>query len=141
MASALGSDDASKQLPTTLRQAKPCGILGTRYGNFSQARLDVRALHRRRALPKVGRLAHVVVWGERLLILPDGVHTRMVLQVLPDTRQMLDDRDAQALQLRLIADPRLHEDLGRLDGAEREYHFESCANAMGPAIVNHLHAS
>src|SRR5262249_62317772 len=124
MASAPGSDDTSKHLPTTLRQAKPCGILGARYGNLPQAHLYVRALHLRLACPKQCRLSQVVARRKRLLILPDAAKTRMVLKVLPDTRQMLDDRDAQALQVGLIADPRLHEDLGRLDGAEREHHLE-----------------
>ena len=59
----------------------------------------------------------------------------MVLQSTPDPRQMLDDRDAETLQLAFIADARLHQHLGRMHGAKRQDDLPSRRDAMALAVV------
>jgi len=49
------------------------------------------------ALPVIGRFSAVVARRERVLILPDTIETRMVLQVLADAGKVLADGDAVSL--------------------------------------------
>ena len=42
---------------------------------------------------------------------------------------------SQALQVRCVANARLHQHLRCLDRAERKHHFDSCADAVGCAAI------
>src|SRR5215471_19708324 len=62
----------------------------------------------------------------------------MVLEILPDARQMLDYGNPEATEFGLIADTGLHQYLRRVDGAERQDDFVTRANTMISAVVENL---
>jgi hypothetical protein len=64
----------------------------------------------------------------------------MILEVTTDTRQMLYDGDAVALQLLVISDARLHEHLGSVDGAEGQHDLSACAHRLVGSPPTELHA-
>src|SRR6202022_732641 len=63
----------------------------------------------------------------------------MVLEILPDTRKMLDDRDIEGTQRGLVADTGVHEHLGRVDRAETEDNFQPGPYAEVLAVIDKLH--
>src|SRR5262249_25549757 len=76
-----------------------------------------------------------------LLALPNATcEQRVILDVASHARKVLQDIDAEAMQLLLISHARLHQDLGRVDGSEREHDLTSCANALHSSLVQDLHA-
>ena len=79
--------------------------------------------------------AHFVVQG-RLVALVDQARLQVVLQVLPDTRQVGQHVDAVLLQLGGLADTGEHEDLRGSDGAGGEDHLALGADhLLPPALV------
>src|SRR5580692_11676017 len=67
--------------------------------------------------------------------------TRMILEVLPYTGEILHNRNSEALQLGLIAYAGLHQYFGSIDRTERKHHLKTRADANGFAVVRNLHAS
>jgi hypothetical protein len=63
----------------------------------------------------------------------------VVLEVLPDARKVLDERDAEGTQGGLVADTRVHEHLGRVDRTEGEDNFPLDSNVEPPARLDKLH--
>src|SRR5262245_19926729 len=64
----------------------------------------------------------------------------MVLEPVPDSREMLNQRDSKAPQFGLVADARLHEDLRRVYRAKRQNHLPRCMNATRASSIGNLHA-
>src|SRR5690349_12043948 len=65
--------------------------------------------------------------------------SRMVLKVPPDAGEMLYNRNSEALQFRLIAATRLHQNLRSVNRTKRQHYLEVRADAMGFAVVENLH--
>src|SRR5262245_43030487 len=64
----------------------------------------------------------------------------MVLKSTADSRQVLDDSDSETPQLAFIADARLHQHLGRMDGTQRQDDLPCRRDAMKLAVVRKLHS-
>lgn len=63
----------------------------------------------------------------------------MVLVVLPYPGQVLAHRNAMAPQFLLGPDPGLHQELGRVDRAQRQHHLARGAEHARLAIEQHFH--
>ena len=74
--------------------------------------------------------AGVIGRGNRTARLPCHGQQSVVMQVLPDAGQILDERDADLLQMRLRADPREHQDPRALDRPAADDHL-----AIGPHLA------
>ncbi len=72
-------------------------------------------------------------------MLPQAADARVVLEVLPDARKVLYDRDTERTQRGLVADTRVHEHLGRVDRAEAEDNFPPGRYAEVLALMDKLH--
>src|SRR6266853_1796990 len=105
--------------PRSRRWIELGACLGTADRYFTQACLQIRSVKTRIALPEERCLTSVVAGSERLLVFPDTANTKMILKVLPHPWKMLDDRYAKALQLSLIANARKHQNLWRVNRAQR----------------------
>jgi hypothetical protein len=105
-------------------RADRTGQVQAREWEFDLGYLHVRSFEAGIALPEDGCLARVVAGRKWLRELPHaaGDH-EVVLEVLSNARQMLHHRYAQGSQFIPIADPRLHQELWRVDGAERQHNF------------------
>ena len=62
------------------------------------------------------------------------VHLEMVLEVLPDARQVVDDVDAEGRELVRVADPRELEELRRVDRPAAEDHLAGPHDLRPPAV-------
>ena len=70
----------------------------------------------------------------------DTVESNMVLKILTYTWKVLQDRNSESVQLRLVADAGLHQYLRGMYRAERQHHFEPRANSMDLALMKNFHA-
>ena len=90
--------------------------------------------------PEEGNLGGIVPRGREIGVLPQAPDVDMVLEVLPDARKMLYDRDAEGTQRGLVPDARMHEHLGGVDRAQGEDDFAPGRNAEVLALMHKLHA-
>src|SRR5580704_1057013 len=140
MTSAHRTHDATKHCPRIRRWVEfGCSLSATEHG-FSLHSLQIWSVQSRIALPEESCLARIIAWRRRLLIFPDTTNTEVILEVLPRSRKMLQNRDSESLQRGLAADTGLHQHLRRMDRTQGQYHLKPRANAMRLAIVEKLHA-
>src|ERR1700732_3669496 len=135
MAPTFRSYDAHKKRPAAIWQTKSSSILCARLCRLSLASLQVRGVFPGVALPEVCRLGPVVMWGERLLILPDTADTRVILKVAPDTRQVVHHRYSQAFKPNPVPNPRQHQRFGCVYRAQKEHHFKSSSNGLDLSVI------
>src|SRR5262249_7494638 len=65
----------------------------------------------------------------------------VVLEVSTDTRQVLDDRDAEAMQLRLVTDARLHKQFWCVNGSQGQHDLCRGANAVQLVVAYELNSA
>src|SRR5262249_54356878 len=107
--------------------------------NLCQDRLQIGRVKGWITLPKESGLTTAVPHWKRCLILPDAWNDYVITQIPPDTRKILNDIDSGMVQFTLIADARLHEQLGRVDRAERKHNSAASGNPMRPPAAKEFY--
>src|SRR5260370_13973128 len=119
---------------------KPGGGLDAGDRDLGLAGLQVRGFKAGLAFPEEGNLGGAVPRRRELGVLPQASNGHVVLEVLPDARKMLYDRDAEGAQRRLVADTRVHEHLGRVCRGAGEDNFPPDRYAEALALIDKLDA-
>jgi hypothetical protein len=63
----------------------------------------------------------------------------VIAKIPPDTRKILNDIDTGMAQFAFIADARLHQQLGRVDRAERKHDLAASPNPMRPPAAKEFY--
>jgi hypothetical protein len=137
---ALRVQQPGEQGPGVGWQVVACGVLGARERDVEGEGEHVGGVQRRRGPPEGDALAEPGDRRQRLRRLPVGEEPGVVLEVAADAGQVCDDRDAEAGQLGLVADPRLHQHLGRVDRAQAQDDLREHPDAAGLGAQGELHA-
>src|SRR5262249_14349900 len=123
--------ETAQQCPGSHGWIEPGRRFGAANWYLYLACLQIRSVESGIALPKEGCLSAVVAGSKRLLVFPSTADTEMVLEILPYTRKVLDNRDPQGLQMGVISDTRQHQYFRRMDRAERQNDFVSGIDSLG----------
>src|ERR1700730_1342344 len=105
-------DDTRQHCPGFGRRSKLGGGLDAGYRNLALAGLQIRRFEAGGAFSEESNLGRIGPRRREIGVLPYAPYARVVLEVLPDARKVLDERDAEGTQRRLVADTRVHEHLG-----------------------------
>src|SRR6516164_8966836 len=98
--------------------------------NFRQDRLQVRRIKGWITLPEECGLPTAVSERMRGFIFPNARNDDVIPEIAPHSGKMLDDNDTCAGQFALIADPRLHQYLGRVDCTEAKHDLAASDNPV-----------
>src|SRR5215469_1101418 len=94
-AAALRANKSPEKPPSGGRHGKSPDVFRARHHKLAEERVQIWHVQASLALSEEGRFHHGT--AARIPVLPDAIKSDMVLEILADTGQMFDDRDAQAM--------------------------------------------